>query len=123
MTQINGCLEGHRNAMSTVGELWSADVRVTVQREWSVGATIEVKPGATPSWHACAASSTARQIREVSDGEDDTISAETAPGPSLAKMNVRVVRFGSLSASSTTLVKVIAAVGAVWVGIDRGELV
>ena len=69
-----------------------------------------------PVAQVASASSMDRQSVVPSIGELATTWAETAPGPSLVKVKVRVVRFGSTAESTTRFRKVTVALGAVWVG-------
>jgi hypothetical protein len=93
-----------------VGDDLLGDARVTVQLEWAVVAYV-VKPGVAPVVHAGGASSTATQSFVESSGEVWTISAETAPGPSLTNEKEREEPSGSVEPSRTSCLKVIVAAG------------
>jgi hypothetical protein len=93
-----------------VGDDLLGDATVTVQREWAVGA-FDVKMGVAPVAQTGRASSTATHSVVESSGDVATISAETAPGPSLTNEKERAEPVASAEPSRTSCRNVIVAAG------------
>ena len=119
LSVIDGWSVGHRNATSTVGDDLLGDATVTVQREWAVGA-FDVKMGVAPVAQTGRASSTATHSVVESSGDVATISAETAPGPSLTNEKERAEPVASAEPSHAT--GEIAQIGA-YQGVEPASLV
>lgn len=110
---MDGLRAGHMKTTSTVGEVESAEVSVTVQRVWLWLVATACRPGVPPVEQTGESDSIARQSFVESMGELATTSAETPPGPSLVNENVRMVRLASVAESKTRFRNVIEAVGVV----------
>jgi hypothetical protein len=97
-------------AMSTVGVDASADMIVTVQRDWpaNVGS---FNSGVAPDWHTAGPASELMHSVVESAGEVATMDAVTAPGPSLVNVNVLAACVGLVAESSIKPLNVMDAIG------------